>query len=261
MGARPIAAFLSIAVPSELTITRNKQKSWLDRFLDGLLALAAQYNLPLAGGDTAESPSGLVAADIILVGAVKKGQALLRATAQPGDFIYVTGSLGGAAAELLAIERNPRKFNNLRAAAPKHPHLYPEPRIAAGRRLAAKHLATAGIDLSDGLSTDLQHLCEESNLAAEIIAAAIPIHPMAQLAEAAGWTPSALDLALNGGEDYELLFTASPKAKVKQQIGGVPIHLIGKTKPKQAGVPTLTILDADGTGQSLLSKGWQHFAR
>jgi thiamine-monophosphate kinase len=84
---------------------------------------------------------------------------------------------------------------------------------------------------------------------------------MAQLAQAANWIPSALDMALNGGEDYQLLFTASPKTKIREQIGGVSIHLIGKMKSKQADFPTVTILDAEGVARPLRPKGWQHFVR
>ncbi len=259
MGARPVAAFLSLAVPAELTISRRGQPSWVERFLDGLLALADRVAVPLAGGDTAESPSGLVAADIVLLGAVKRKRALLRSAAKPGDRIYVTGALGGAAAELLALERNPGRFSGLKAAAPEHPHLYPEPRLALGQKLAAKQLATAAIDLSDGLSTDLRHLCEESGLSAEINQDAIPIHPMTQLAEAAGWAPSALDLALHGGEDYELLFTAPPGVRIRKEIAGVGIREIGRIKPKTPDAPVITLVDSNGSRRELPRGGWEHF--
>jgi thiamine-monophosphate kinase len=268
MGARPIAAFLSIALPRKLTVGRRRQPSWADRFFTGLLVLADHAQLPLAGGDTAESPriatnSGnvsLVAADITLIGAVKRGRALLRSGAKAGDLIYVTGpGLGGAAAQLLALERNPRKFAALKSAESGHPHLYPIPRIEIGRKLAKRRLASACIDISDGLSTDLRHLCEESNLAAEIDARAIPIHPMAQLAEATGWAPSALDLALHGGEDYELLFTAPAKTKIPKSIGGVVIHSIGKMSKRRKGAPLISLSDQNQPDRELAAKGWEHF--
>ena len=171
MGARPEAAFLSLALPAELT------GPWLKGFLDGFMALAERYHVPLAGGDTAKSPSrthkeaGLVTADIVLLGSVPRGKSLLRSGARSGDLIYVTGSLGGSAAELLELERRPAAFR--RAAAAGHPQLYPEPRLAAGRKLMKNGLATAAIDLSDGLSTDLSHLCEESGVSAAIDAEAL----------------------------------------------------------------------------------------
>src|SRR3984885_9026633 len=164
MGARPVAAFVSLAVPREFTRGR---RSWVDRFYDGLLALAEQWSVPLAGGDLAQAPGGArarVAADIVLVGAVERGRALLRSGAKAGDAIYVTGTLGGAAAELRGLLRSPRGARNLTMASAEHPHFFPEPRIHVGRALIRRRLATAAIDMSDGLSVDLQHLCEESGL-------------------------------------------------------------------------------------------------
>jgi thiamine-monophosphate kinase len=267
MGAQPVAAFLSLAVPVELTIA-DRGPSWLDRFLNGLLALADMHRVPLAGGDTAQSPlfdeagskqTGMVAADIVLVGTVPKGRALLRSGAKAGDILYVTGALGGAEAELLALGRNPQAFRKLTKAAPLHPHLYPEPRLAVGTKLLASRKVTAAIDVSDGLSTDLAHLCEESGLAAEIDAASIPVHTLARKIENDGWIPSALHIALHGGEDYELLFTASPRAKIPARIAGVPIHAIGKMKAHRKGKPRIGITEQDGKRTSLDAGGWEHF--
>jgi thiamine-monophosphate kinase len=263
MGATPLTAFLSFAIPAELTRKRGRA-SWMDRFLNGFFDLAELHSVPLAGGDLAQAPrsaggnssggNSLVAADIVLLGSTPKGRALLRSTARAGDTIYVTGSLGGAAAELLALEKAPRRFKAA-SAVEEHPHLYPRPRVSVGQRLLARKMATAAIDLSDGLSTDLQHLCEESGLRAEIDAEAIPIHVMAALAESAGWANSAKALALHGGEDYELLFTASPGTRVPKAIDGVPIHTIGKMMP---GRPRITMRDGKRI-EPVLPGGWQHF--
>jgi thiamine-monophosphate kinase len=234
MGARPEAAFLSLALPSDLTGT------WMDGFFDGFMALAKRYRVPLAGGDMAKSPT--VVADIVLLGSVPRGKALLRSGARVGDLIYVTGALGGSAAELSALERKLGDFvgkDKLR-----HPHLYPEPRLVAGRKLT--RLATAAIDLSDGLSTDLAHLCEESGLAAEIDGDALPVDARATL-----------DQALHGGEDYELLFTASPKTEVPSQLGGVLIHAIGRMKKRGKG-PQVE-MDSGGKRTTLAASGWEHF--
>ncbi len=269
MGARPLGAFLSLAVPGELTIREN-DRSWLDRFLDGLLALAEAAGVPLAGGDTAQSPafdargrkqSGLAAADIVLVGSVRRGHALLRSAARMGDVIYVTGELGGAAAELLAVGRNPAKYAGLNKAAAGHPHLYPTPRIGAAQKLASTRRIHAAIDLSDGLSTDLAHICEESGVAAELDAAAIPIHPLATRAEQDGWVPSALALALHGGEDYELLFTAPKWTRIPRRIGGVNLHPIGQIKARKGRQPRVVLRGRDGGGTALESGGWEHFSQ
>jgi thiamine-monophosphate kinase len=282
MGARPVAAFLSLGLPRELTASRGKQAAWVDRFLNGLLALADTHRISLAGGDLAESP--LAVADIVLAGAVPRGEALLRSGARPGDLLFVTGALGGAArglallaevAELAADNpdseggggfnpritlaksmgalapgvarpkspRIPRKLEALLA-----PHLYPQPRIAQGLWLRKKGLATAAIDLSDGLSTDLGHICEESGVAAEVDAASLPLH-----------TGATLDQALDGGEDYELLFTALAVARIPRSIAGVPITKIGRIVKSRRRQPAVTLLTAQGP-QPLKPHGWEHFA-
>ncbi len=276
MGARPVAAFLSLGLPRELTnlawagTAQRKirpgigpkagSRDWFDRFLDGFLALAKTYSTPLAGGDLAESP--VAVADIVVIGAVARGRALLRSGARPGDLLYVTGRLGGAA---LGIERVgqlsggghagrthhasfeppriPEKWGDLLAA-----HLYPQPRMAQGLWLARRGWATAAIDLSDGLSTDLSHVCEESGVSAEVDADQLPIHPGASLEQ-----------ALHGGEDYELLFTAAPAAHVPRTIGGVAVTRIGRIGQRNTGRSAITLVTAHGA-QPLESRGWEHFA-
>jgi thiamine-monophosphate kinase len=247
MGARPVVAFVSLAVPREFT---RGTRSWVDRFYDGLLALAQEWSVPLAGGDLAQAPGGArarVAADIVLVGAVERGRALLRSGAKAGDAIYVTGSLGGAAAELRAVIESPARFRSLVAASAEHPHFFPEPRIRVGRALIRRRLATAAIDISDGLSVDLQHLCEESGLRAEVDAALLPLGRGATLND-----------ALHGGDDYELLFTAGASARVPRRIAGVPVRRIGTTLRSRSGQPQMVLLD-DGRARPLRAEGWQHF--
>jgi len=253
MGARPLAAFLSLGLPSELTKAKGHQRAWIDGFFEGLLALAKTHKTALAGGDLAESP--IVVADIVLVGAVPRRRALLRSGTRAGDLLYVTGALGGAAVGLAALSQlaarskklagppaSPIKMRHLLAA-----HLYPQPRIAQGLFLQRRGLASAAIDLSDGLSTDLAHLCEESGVAAEIEASLLPIHPNATLEQ-----------ALHGGEDYELLFTASPKARIPRIIAGVAVSRIGRMTRRRASLPQVTIRTERGV-QALEQKGWQHF--
>lgn len=257
MGARPLAAFLSLAVPTEFA-TAGKGKPWIERFLNGLFALARHCNVPLAGGDTAQSPQ-LACFDILLIGAVPRRCALLRSTARPGDLIYVTGALGGAAAELLALSRAPRRFAQLTAASGDHPHLFPQPRLGVALKLASARPAHSAIDISDGLSTDLSHICDESHLAAELDAASIPIHPLASDAAHKRLAPSALELALHGGEDYELLLTASPRAKIPKKIAGVPIRRIGRMLALRPRQPQIVLRDHEGRTSTLTPRGWEHF--
>jgi thiamine-monophosphate kinase len=262
MGARPVAAFLSLAVPAELTVARRGKsgpaKSWVERFFDGLLALAGEHGCVLAGGDTAQS-RGRACFDIVALGAVRHGRALLRSGARADDYIYVTGGLGGAAAELLAVERHPRKFARLTRAEGGHPHVFPEPRVKVGQRLAATRRVHAAIDVSDGLSTDLTHVCEESGVAAELDAEAIPVHALAMEAERRGWAASALELALHGGEDYELLFTAGPEVRVPGKMAGIAVHRIGRVVRRKRSGALVMLRGVDGSVRSVQAKGWEHF--
>jgi thiamine-monophosphate kinase len=169
--------------------------------------------------------------------------------------LYVTGALGGAAAGLACLEnltkgktgrtnppRVPKKLEGQLA-----PHLYPQPRIAQGLWLQRRGVASAAIDLSDGISSDLAHICEESGVAAEVDASALPIHAGANLSE-----------TLHGGEDYELLFTAPATAKLPRAIGGVKITRIGRIVKARAGRPTVTLIAAQGA-TPLEPQGWEHF--
>ena len=245
MGARPIAAFLSLGLPRELTAQSGRRPAWVDEFLGGLLSLADAYKLPLAGGDLSESPVAM--ADIVLIGGVPRGRALLRSTARPGHLLYVTGSLGGSSAALAKLALlQPHRITKKRAAQ-LAPHLYPQPRIAQGAWLVRHGKSSAAIDLSDGLSTDLTHLCQESHVAAEVDAGLFPIHPDANLAQ-----------ALNGGEDYELLFTAPAETTLPKSIAGVPVTRIGRILAPRRNRPTVTLLMPQGS-QPLEPQGWQHF--
>jgi thiamine-monophosphate kinase len=259
MGARPMAAFLSLALPAEMLATRQG-RAWVERFFKGMWELGAEYRVSLAGGDTAESPCGLVLADIVLVGSAPAGRALRRSGGRAGDALYVTGKLGGAAAELAEMERRRRQptlQNGTLKGGPSglsaHPQMFPHPRIAVGLALVRRKLATAAIDLSDGLSTDLMHLCRESGVGADISAGALPMHP---LTEKTG-SDRAMELALHGGEDYELLFAAPAKLKMPGSVAGVPITRIGALVCGSE----ISILDRVGCRRRLEPAGWEHFAK
>jgi thiamine-monophosphate kinase len=283
MGARPLAAFLSLALPAEMLSTRAG-RLWVDRFFTGLRALADQHQVPLAGGDTAESPCDLVLADIVLIGSAPAGRALRRSGGRAGDALYVTGELGGAAAELAAIEHRASKRQMGASSIPRslrkgwepssksapdqltaHPQLFPQPRLAVGQALLRRRLATAAIDLSDGLSTDLAHLCRESGVGAQISSAALPIHPLAlqardaqtnHAADAPEHAPGrALQFALNGGEDYELLFSAPASVRIPRCVAGVRVTRIGSLVRGRS----ISLLAPSGRRSPLAPGGWEHF--
>src|SRR5205085_1340297 len=156
MGGEPRAAFLSLAMPAELP------QRWVDGFLRGLLALARRFRIVLAGGDVSQAP--LIAADIVVTGEVPSGAALLRSGAQAGDSIYVTGELGRSAAVLQALREGKQEISPRTPGT--RPHFFPEPRIEVGRYLRERKLASSAIDISDGLSTDLSHICQQSGVGA-----------------------------------------------------------------------------------------------
>jgi thiamine-monophosphate kinase len=221
MGAGPGFCLVSLAIPAGL------ESRWLPRFYRGLLSLARASGMALAGGDLASSDR--IIADVMCCGSVPRGKALTRGGAKPGDSIYVTGSLGGSAVGLATR----------RGSAWKR-HVRPQPRLAVG--LALRNIpATAAMDLSDGLSLDLKRLCRESGVAADL-ADHLPI--------AKGAT---LEQALHGGEDYELLFTASAQARVPGSLAGVPVTNIGKIRRGRAGLVTFR-------GKPLEPLAFDHFA-
>ncbi len=240
MGGQPRAAFLSLALASDVP------QKWVDRFLKGLLDLAKEFKLPLAGGDTAQSMSG-IQADVVVVGSVPRGKAVLRSGAKAGEQIYVTGELGGSAAVLARLAES----KSVGAAYLRH--FRPQARLAVGQWLRQRRIASAMIDLSDGLSTDLEHICQESHVGAEIEAKAIPRAQVGRREKELGKKQVALELALHGGDDYELLFTSA--SRVPSKIAGVPVTRIGRTT-RSAG---MRLIGADGKARPLQAMGWEHF--
>jgi thiamine-monophosphate kinase len=238
MGGVPVAVFLSLAVPRKLP------QMWVDRFFNGLLKLMKQSNVVLAGGDTSESADGVLA-DIVVIGSIPQGKSILRSGARPGDRIYVSGQLGGSAATLDLLFSKPRKKLKPTVFAS---HFFPTARIHVGRILRERSIPRAMIDISDGLSTDLSHICEESGTGAEIRIDALPRATIAKC-------KVDLEFALHGGEAYELLFTAKQRTPVPAKIAGTPITCIGEiTRGKE-----LVLVSADQTRSELKIRGWQHF--
>ncbi len=241
MGGSPKWALLSIGVPEILWNT-----DFLDRFYGGWLELASEFGVELVGGDVSRSPDELVI-DSIAGGEVAKGKAILRSTAKPGDLIFVTGTFGGAAGGLKLLQ-NGIRYSGLDADSRSNlilNQLKPQPHMVTCNSLQLKTLMTSMIDVSDGLSSDLGHICRESKVGARIYAERLPIHP--DLAQ--HFSPSdCFNFALNGGEDFELLFTVPP-----DESNDVTETCIGEITEK--GVEIVE----NGTARPLFSKAYQHF--
>jgi thiamine-monophosphate kinase len=243
MGGEPRCFLLSLAIPETLT------GRWLNEFLAGLRRAARKFKCPLAGGDTTRREEILV--NVMVVGEVRSGHALRRSGAQPGDVIYVSGRLGEAELGLQRLRGKTRIRKNDPAL---RKHLYPEPRIALGRWLVDHRVATAMMDLSDGLSTDLPRLCAASRVGASLDASRVPALISSNLL---GGEAEKLDLALNGGDDYELLFTVRPSKtnRVPRAFQGVPLSAIGEiTRDRK-----LNLVRVDGHETNLLPGGWDPF--
>jgi thiamine-monophosphate kinase len=245
MGAVPRCFLLSLALPQELA------GAWLDDFLGGLKRAAKKFGCSLAGGDTTQRREVLIS--VTVVGEVRRGQEVLRSGARPGDIIYVSGRLGEAELGLRLLRERKRSPSVREARLRKH--LYPEPRLELGRWLSEKRVATAMLDLSDGLSSDLNRLCEASSVGAVIRFDLLPAIRVTKLERGPGLDP--LQSALHGGDDYELLFTV-PKSKARripQSLGGVTITRIGEvTRARE-----ILVTDGNDLPQVLAPRGWDPF--
>jgi thiamine-monophosphate kinase len=303
MGARPRFCLLSVGVTRALWRGR-----FLEEFYRGVRELAERHGVQLVGGDTSRTPEHVVI-DSIVVGEVRRGRALLRSGARAGDQIFVTGTLGAAAAGLKILEsragRNPvsraerksgpdsqTKASQTKAlqnqalqskpsrskAMPTRAawkltraerglverQIRPTPRVEWGMLLGERRLATALIDLSDGLSSDLAHVCRESGVGARVDAALLPFEPLLKStavgeAESPALAEDALSLALDGGEDFELLFTVSPHltSKLPREVCGVQATRIGEVTSERGKVR----LVCGGRARVLRPGGFEHFRR
>jgi thiamine-monophosphate kinase len=252
MGGRPTCFLLSLALPkSIISNKRGWTAGWLNHFLGGLRRAAQRFGCVLAGGDTTQSPHILIS--VTVIGEVPAGRAVRRSGAKPGDKIFVSGTLGQA--ELgLQILRGGAGISPKNDPA-LHKHLYPEPRLALGQWLARPRLASSMMDISDGLSSDLARLCASSRVGARIEAVQIPSPSLPRIA----WKKrfDALHLALNGGDDYELLFTVSQKdvARVPRSFQGIALTGIGEITPEQR----LLIVEHSKPPKPLVPRGWDPF--
>ena len=240
MGARPLYSLLSIGVPKKIWRTK-----FLDRFYEGWFALAEKHNVQLIGGDISRTTDKIVI-DSIVIAETTRGKAVLRSGANVDDLIFVTGNLGGAAAGLKLLENGLKKKNNQLIFK----QLCPDAQVEIGEIIGSKNLATAMIDISDGLSSDLNHLCNESNVGAIIEADKIPTIQFSNKEEA-------LSFALNGGEDFELLFTVKPDKlkKLKTALANFSITQIGVITEKSKNISIII----NGRKKILKPRGFVHF--
>jgi thiamin-phosphate kinase len=251
MGARPRFALISLLVPPTLDV------AVLDGIYAGLREEAAQFDVALVGGNIARNAERLII-DIMLLGTGTRNRLLRRNSAKPGDMVMVTGSLGSAAAGLLVLEDEqlaakvaPENLVGVLAA-----QRTPTPRVAAGQWLA-QHAVTTGIDVSDGLAADISHICEASGVGVQIEAESLPIQPeTATVAALAGQNPQ--NLALFGGEDYELLFTVPT-----DRAHALARELFDATGVKATAIGTICMGSAitlfrEGKPSPLPSTGWDH---
>ncbi len=246
MGGEPTYAFMSIGLPGKTTV------EFVDELYSGIQRIATNYSVDIVGGDTVSAPQIVI--NVALLGEVEAENLLLRAGAKIGDALVVTGDLGGSEAGLTILK------DDLRLEGTKK-HLMPVPRVQEGRLLAKSGYVTSMIDISDGLASEVHHICEASGTGAKLRMNSIPLSDnVRQVAECAGREP--YDLALYGGEDYELLFTCHPD-KVSSltenmlKICGTPLTTVGQIVEKSRSI---TIKDISGNITPLKPHGYNHFA-
>ena len=253
MGGQPKCFLLSLVLPGKFA---QKEKGrgghWLDKFLGGLRRASRRFGCVLAGGDSTQRHEILI--NVTVVGEVLAGQAIRRSGATAADRIFVSGTLGEAELGLQKLRRSARNSPKNDRALRKH--LYPEPRLALGQWLAERNLASSMIDLSDGLSSDLPRLCAASGVGALIEAARIP---SPKLPRTDSRRFDAQDLALNGGDDYELLFTVSANkaSRIPRSFQSIALTEIGEITRERR----IVILQHDGTTKPLLPRGWDPFCK
>lgn len=252
MGGTPREFLLTLAIPQDF------DEAYLDEFFNGLLALADATSTVLIGGDLSASRGGLMIV-ITLLGDCPVHQAVRRDGAMPGDLLYVTGRLGLSALGLALLQAGVRLSESLPELQRQAllAHLAPQPRLAVGKYLGEHRIADAMIDVSDGLSSDLFHLCDESGVGAVIYADCLPL-----VAGASDLGLDPLVAALHGGEDYELLFTVNKQkahliVELQSAFPDVPLTCIGQI----IGEPRKIYLDREGQRDPLQPQGYDHFRR
>jgi thiamine-monophosphate kinase len=241
-GAKPLGYLLNTALP------KSRGAAWLEKFARGLATDQKEFGIVLLGGDSVAT-AGPITLTVTAIGTVPKGKALLRSGTRAGDGLYVSGTLGDAALGLKILKgelksRSPKLRRDLVAR-----YRLPEPRLDLGRRLIG--IATAAMDISDGLVADLAHLCDASGVGAIVDAEKLPLSPALRAALRAD--PSLIASVLGGGDDYELLFTAPPGAAKK--LSRLPVTEIGRIEAGR----DVTVLGRDGQPVKIGTRGYSHF--
>ena len=248
MAARPVAYLLALSLPGEF------DQSWVEGFTTGLAEDQEEFGIGLLGGDTTATP-GPLSATITAIGEVPTGAELRRSGARPGDAIFVSGTLGDAALGLMALGGDLPELAVAAADELIGRYRLPRPRVSLGCEL--RGLASAAADVSDGLVADLGHICAASGVAARIDHARLPLSPAARAVIAAA--PERASIALSGGDDYELLFTAPPAAAAGISAAAartkIPVTEIGSVVD---GVG-VRVIGEDGREVELTSTGYRHF--
>jgi thiamine-monophosphate kinase len=248
-AALPLGYLLTTALP------RNRDEMWLEHFAAGLARDQAEFGIALLGGDSMAT-DGPVTLSLTAIGTVRKGEAVLRSGARPGDEVFVSGSLGDGALGLKVLRGNIAGLSEAERAYLIERYRLPRPRLALGQRLAG--IAHSMMDVSDGLVADLGHICTASRVGAEVQAAELPLSAAA--AVAIGATPALHFAALGGGDDYELLLTAPPSAaptlaRLAAETG-VALTRIGRIVREPRGV---RVFDRQGLPIQVPSGGYRHF--
>jgi len=252
-GALPRAYLLDLVLP----VTADER--WFVAFAAGLERDQAEYGVHLIGGDLSSTP-GPVTIAVCALGEAPSGRIVRRGGARPDDTIFVTGTIGDAALGLAALQGGLGKLDDVARRFLLDRYRLPEPRVTLGPGLIG--VATAAIDISDGLVADLRHLCEVSRVDAMVEGRSVPLSPAARAVIASD--PRRLATALTGGDDYEVLFTAPPGAaeRIRElaQATSTPITPIGRiTRSSPGDASRVVVLDEAGRAIAFTAEGWTHF--
>ena len=248
MGGVPMYALVSLGLPKDILVEN------IQSFYEGMLAATKKFEVVIIGGDTVGSPLVVVSVTLIGHASNDEGKVLTRSAAKPGDKVAVTGYLGASSAGLTMLNRG-LKFPSKAATELRRAHLHPNPRVVEGQKLVASGVK-AGMDISDGLVGDLTHICEMSHVGALINVDLVPVSPTADKY----FGEKALEFALGGGEDYELLFTAP--ARVTQAVKksmDCPVIVIGEITSEHPG--KVALVNSSGVVINLKKRGWDAFKK